>query len=80
MFYNLQVSYLIVDEAITDLKMEEDPFTVSGQEIPSELPYNDDEVQNKNLNTKLNHPRVLYYSRSRLMWSLQAFVITLTKL
>ncbi len=38
------MSYLIVDEAIADLPMEEDPFEAAGQPIPSELPYNDDKV------------------------------------
>jgi hypothetical protein len=40
-----QISYLIVDEAITDLPMEQDPFEAAGQAIPSELPYNDDKAR-----------------------------------
>ena len=37
---NFQVSYLIVDEAVTDLEMKDDPFLGSEHEIPpSELPY-----------------------------------------
>ena len=34
---------MIVDEAITDLPMEEDPFAAAGVPVPSKLPYNDDD-------------------------------------
>jgi len=36
---NLQVSYLIVDEADTELEMVTDPFLEAGISIPEELPY-----------------------------------------
>eukprot|EP00095_Tigriopus_kingsejongensis_P001211 maker-scaffold1592_size34625-snap-gene-0.6 protein:Tk01211 transcript:maker-scaffold1592_size34625-snap-gene-0.6-mRNA-1 annotation:"PREDICTED: bestrophin-1-like" len=38
---NLQVSYLIVDEAEEDLEIAEDPFTEAGISIPADLPYKD---------------------------------------
>ena len=42
---NLQVSYLIVDEADKEMEMGKDPFLEAGIEIPSELPYaNPDEA------------------------------------
>ena len=41
---NLQVSYLIVDEADKEMEMGKDPFLEAGIEIPKELPYaNSDE-------------------------------------
>ena len=41
---NLQVSYLIVDEADKEMEMGQDPFLEAGIEIPTELPYaNSDE-------------------------------------
>ena len=41
---NLQVSYLIVDEADKEMEMGQDPFLEAGIEIPKELPYaNSDE-------------------------------------
>ena len=43
----LKVSYLIVDEAIIDLPMEQDPFEAAGHPIPSELPYNNEKVISK---------------------------------
>ena len=39
---NLQVSYLIVDEADKELEMGKDPFLEAGIEIPYELPYVED--------------------------------------
>ena len=39
---NLQVSYLIVDEADKELEMAKDPFLEAGIEIPHELPYVED--------------------------------------
>ena len=36
---NLQVSYLIVDLADTDMEMANDPFLEAGISIPEELPY-----------------------------------------
>ena len=59
------MSYLIVDEAIADLPMEEDPFEAAGQPIPSELPYNDDKVNSHfisnvktfDANIGVNYPR-----------------------
>ena len=36
---NLQVSYLIVDLADTDLEMANDPFLEAGISVPEELPY-----------------------------------------
>ena len=39
---NLQVSYLIVDEADKELEMGKDPFLEAGIEIPHELPYVED--------------------------------------
>lgn len=38
---NLQVSYLIVDEAERQVEMADDPFLEAGIQVPSELPYND---------------------------------------
>merc|ERR1719320_2174905 len=40
---NLQVSYLIVDEADNDMDMEKDPFLEAGISVPDELPYLSDE-------------------------------------
>lgn len=47
---NFQVSYLIVDEAMTDLAMAPDPFLLcGGRDIPpSELPYLDDKSDDEN--------------------------------
>ena len=36
---NLQVSYLIVDLADSDLEMANDPFFEAGISVPEELPY-----------------------------------------
>jgi hypothetical protein len=36
---NLQVSYIIVDEAERDIELEKDPFLAAGIHIPDELPY-----------------------------------------
>ncbi|XP_023337532.1 bestrophin homolog 24 isoform X2 [Eurytemora carolleeae] len=38
---NLQVSYMIVDEADGEMEMAEDPFLEAGISIPEELPYKD---------------------------------------
>ena len=38
---NLQVSYLIVDEADMEIEMAEDPFLEAGIQIPKDLPYKD---------------------------------------
>ena len=38
-FLDLQVSYIIVDEADRDIEMENDPFLAAGIDIPEELPY-----------------------------------------
>ena len=38
---NLQVSYLIVDEAENQMEMSGDPFLEAGISVPSELPYNE---------------------------------------
>ena len=35
---NLQVSYLVVDEADMDIEMAEDPFIEAGIQIPRDLP------------------------------------------
>ena len=45
---NLQVSYLIVDEADKELEMGKDPFLEAGIEIPSDLPYKEEEIKSSN--------------------------------
>ena len=65
---NFQVSYLIVDEAMTDLEMLNDPFlgeNMSGIP-PAELPYRNDENFHNNClkNIKFRGYKILgmYYS------------------
>lgn len=38
-FRNLQVSYMIVDEADMEIELTEDPFLEAGIDVPSQLPY-----------------------------------------
>ena len=40
---NFQVSYLIVDEAMTDLEMLNDPFLGRGTELPTEMPFENED-------------------------------------
>lgn len=39
---NVQVSYLIVDDADMEMEMAKDPFLEAGIAIPAELPYQDE--------------------------------------
>jgi len=48
---NLQVSYIIVDEADRDIEMENDPFLAAGIDIPEELPYQDPTGKNSSAET-----------------------------
>ena len=51
---NLQVSYLIVDLADTDLEMANDPFLEAGISVPEELPYqNLPSIGSRSSSTKL---------------------------
>lgn len=55
---NLQVSYLIVDEAEEDLDILEDPFAEAGISIPPDLPYKDKNakpsIENATIKTNLH--------------------------
>ena len=53
-FFNLQVSYIIVDEADRDIEMENDPFLAAGIDIPEELPYQDQTGSVETLVKKVN--------------------------
>eukprot|EP00094_Tigriopus_californicus_P009661 TCALIF_09314-PA protein Name:"Similar to Best3 Bestrophin-3 (Mus musculus)" AED:0.15 eAED:0.16 QI:0/0.2/0/1/0.6/0.5/6/0/983 len=55
---NLQVSYIIVDEAEEDLEILEDPFSEAGISIPPDLPYKDKNakpsIENATIKTNLH--------------------------
>ena len=57
-FFNLQVSYIIVDEADRDIEMENDPFLAAGIDIPEELPYQDQTGSVETLVKKVNGDKI----------------------
>lgn len=54
---NLQVSYIIVDEADRDMDMAADPFLEAGIDIPKELPYQKKPKLTPKLRMKINSRR-----------------------